>query len=246
MTSQNLPSRHSYSDREQEFELLRRSKLELMNSNTVMDAPFLYMDRILLASSLTRIKLFEMIKDVQGSIVECGVFNGNSLMLYQHLSSIYEPISHHRKIVGFDTFAGFPSISEKDPEDLKAGMVHGSSKSHLLDWIKIQDLNRSLGNIEKIELIEGDANVTIPKYVEVTKHLIVSLLYLDFDLYEPTLTALKNFLPLMPKGGVVAFDELNQKTFFGETVALKEVLDINKLRLTKFYFEPNVSYYVIE
>ena len=243
---QNLPSRHSHSDKEQEFDMLRRKKLELLNSNAVIDAPFLYMDRILLASCLTRIKLFEMIKDVQGSIVECGVFNGNSLMLYQHLSSIYEPISHHRKIIGFDTFTGFPSISKKDPENLKAGMLQGASKQHLLEWIKIQDLNRSLGNIEKIELIEGDANLTIPKYVEETKHLLVSLLYLDFDLYEPTLTALKNFLPLMPKGGVVAFDELSQKTFFGETVALKETLDINKLRLTKFYYDPNVSYYIIE
>lgn len=32
MQSQNLPSRHSYSDREQEFEVQRRKKLELMNS----------------------------------------------------------------------------------------------------------------------------------------------------------------------------------------------------------------------
>ncbi len=77
-------------------------------------------------------------------------------------------------------------------------------------------------------------------------HLLISLLYLDFDLYEPTLTALKNFLPLMPKGGVVAFDEIYQKTFYGETVALKEVLNINKISVRKFYFDPNVSYYVIE
>ena len=147
---QNLPTRHSHSDKEQEYDMLRRKKLELLNSNAVIDAPFLYMDSILLASCLTRIKLFEMIKDVQGSIVECGVFNGNSLMLYQHLSSIYEPISHHRKIIGFDTFTGFPSISKKDPENLKAGMLQGASKQHLLEWIKIQDLNRSLGNLEKI------------------------------------------------------------------------------------------------
>jgi hypothetical protein len=56
-------------------------------------------------------------------------------------------------------------------------MVLGSSKSHLIDCIKIQDLNRSLGNIEKIELVEGDTNVKIPKYVEEIKHLIVSLLF---------------------------------------------------------------------
>jgi hypothetical protein len=50
----------------------------------------------------------------------------------------------------------------------------------------------------------------------------------------------------MPKGGFVAFNELNQKIFFGETVALKELLDVNKLRLTKSYLDTNVSYYVIK
>ncbi len=242
---EKLPNRHSYSKDEEEYDYLRNKALKQIGAD-VMDAPFLYMDRILLAESLTRIKLFELIKDVQGSIVVCGVYKGNDLMLYQHLSGIFEPISHHRKIIGFDTFEGFPSVSKKDPDDLKAGMIHGSSYEHLEDWIKIQDLNRSLGNIPKIELIKGDANETIPKYKKETPHLLISLLYLDFDLYEPTLTALKNFLPLMPKGGVVAFDEICQKTFYGETVALKEVLNINKISLRKFYFDPNVSYYVIE
>jgi hypothetical protein len=43
-----------------------------MNSNTVIDA-LLQLDRILLASCLTRIKLFEMIKDVDESITEYSV-----------------------------------------------------------------------------------------------------------------------------------------------------------------------------
>ena len=36
------------------------------------------------------------------------------------------------------------------------------------------------------------------------------MLYLDFDLYAPTKAALETFLPRMPKGAILAFDELNQ------------------------------------
>lgn len=76
-------------------------------------------------------------------------------------------------------------------------------------------------------------------------HLIVALLYLDFDLYEPMKLALDKILPLMPKGAVVAFDELNCEDFPGETTALSEVIGIDKLSLTRFPFEPWISYAVL-
>ena len=50
----------------------------------------------------------------------------------------------------------------------------------------------------------------------------MSLLYLDFDLYEPTKCA----FPRMPKGAVVAFDELNHAAWPGETMALLDTLGI--------------------
>jgi hypothetical protein len=69
------------------------------------------------------------------------------------------------------------------------------------------------------------------------------LLYLDFDLYEATKVALENFLPRVPIGGIVGFDELNEKMCLGETIALNEVIGINKVRLRKFTFDPHVSYF---
>ena len=64
----------------------------------------------------------------------------------------------------------------------------------------------------EIELIKGDATQTIPEYVAKNPHLIISLLYLDFDIYEPTKTALEYLLPLVPKGGIVGLDEINCKS----------------------------------
>ena len=72
------------------------------------------------------------------------------------------------------------------------------------------------------------------------------MLYLDFDIYEPTKVALDHLLPLVPKGGIVGLDEINCKKWQGETIALKEVLSINGLRLQKFFYDPWVSYFVVE
>ena len=48
----------------------------------------------------------------------------------------------------------------------------------------------------------------------------MSLLFLDFDLYEPTKAALEQFVPRMPRGAVLAFDELDNPIWPGETKAL--------------------------
>ena len=48
------------------------------------------------------------------------------------------------------------------------------------------------------------------------------MLFLDFDLYEPTRVALEHFLPRMPNGAVLAFDELDNPLWPGETLAMLE------------------------
>ena len=111
---------------------------------------------------------------------------------------------------------------------------------------EVYDKNRYLGHINKIELIKGDATKTIPDFIEDNKHLVLSLLFLDFDLYEPTKVAIENFLPRMPKGAIVAFDELDNPIWPGETSALLETVGINSLRIKRIEFDPYIGYAVIE
>ena len=56
---------------------------------------------------------------------------------------------------------------------------------------------------------------------------------------------LETFLPRMPKGALIVFDELNAKMFPGETVAVDEVLGIGNLAIKRFPFDSYVSYAVI-
>jgi hypothetical protein len=92
----------------------------------------------------------------------------------------------------------------------------------------------------------GDALSTIPEYVQKNPHLLVAMLYLDFDLYEPTKLAIETFLPRMPKGSILVFDELNQASWPGETMAVMETIGLRNLRIERFPFESALSFAVLE
>jgi len=231
---------------EEQYFVERKKLLEGITSHEVADAPFVYSDRQMLSESLTRIDLFKKVIEIQGSIVECGVHKGNNLFLFNHLSTILEPFNFNRKIIGFDTFEGFRSLSEKDDGRLTNDDFSDTNLEILRKFSYIESLNRAVSHIQKIELVKGDATETIPKYVEDNPHLIIALLYLDFDIYEPTKTALDFLLPLVPKGGVVGLDEINCKKWAGETIALKETLSLASVKLRKFSYSPWVSYFIVE
>ena len=203
-----------------------------------------------LAKFLARNEIFKRILGINGSIVECGVLHGAGLFTFAQLSAIYEPYNHTRRIIGFDTFAGVAAVHAADTKTgssshFKSGALSGSTESELRRAIALFDANRPLSHIPKIDLVAGDLRETAAKYVAENPHLVVGLLYLDVDLYEPTKAALAAFLPRMPKGGVVVFDELNAQTFPGETVAAEEVLGLRNVKLERFPFDPYISYCVL-
>lgn len=199
---------------------------------------------------LCRQELFSKILTVHGSIVECGVLYGGGLMSWAQLSEIYEPLNHLRNIIGFDTFGGFVSIADQDKSGTAAQNRQGGlacdSYVDLQASIELYNQNRFLNHIEKVRLVKGDIATSLPAYLEKNPHLVVSLLYLDFDIYEPTVVALKHLLPRIPKGGIIAFDELNHEVWPGETIAVMEGIGLNKLRIQRFPFGSTMSYAVME
>lgn len=192
-------------------------------------------------------ELFKLQMPVKGSIVECGVYSGSSLFSFAHFSGIYEPSNYHREIIGFDTFHGFPSWSDKDEFEPSRGIF----KPDIDTYLELSSAsaafqkNHYLESEKKIKLIQGDALETIPKFLSQNKHFICSMLYLDFDLYNPTKVALENFLPRMPKGAILVFDEIHNSHWPGETEALAEIIGINNVEIRNFPFNPNISYIVL-
>jgi hypothetical protein len=209
-----------------------------------------YVPRQSLSLFLAKNEIFHRLLGVHGHIIECGVFVGGGIMTWAQLSAIYEPVNHIRKIVGFDMFTGFPSIHEKDRSDQSVYLEVGSLSTDAYDDVRacldLYDANRPLGHIPRVELVVGDALKTIPEYLEQNKHLVVAMLYLDFDLYEPTKVALETFLPRMPKGSILAFDELDQAPWPGETLAVLDTVGLSNLRIERFAYVPQLSYAVLD
>jgi hypothetical protein len=208
-----------------------------------------YVRRQHLKRFLAMYEVFKRALPVKGSVVECGVFRGFGLMSWAKLSTILEPENLTRRIYGFDTFEGFPEVGDRDRSrftDAQAGDLHADSYEELLMLIREYDRDRFLGHIPKVELVRGDMTRTIPQFIESHPHLVVSLLFLDADLYEPTRAALEAFVPRMPKGAVIAFDELDNPLWPGETLALMDSLGTGRLRLERVEWDPYIGFAVIE
>jgi len=213
-----------------------------------------YVPRQNLARFLARYELFKLIQNIQGSIVECGVQYGIGLMSFANLSVILEPYNFQRRIIGFDTFAGFPDVAEQDLQGLpdrkslhlkKGGFAVNSAYEDLMKAIALFDQNRFLNHFPKVDVVPGDFAETCDRYLRDHPHLVISCLYLDFDIYTPTKLAIEKLYARIPKGGVIVFDELNEEAFPGETIAVMETLGISNLRIQRFCFEPRISYAVV-
>jgi hypothetical protein len=208
-----------------------------------------YARRKTITRFITLYELFKLALPVKGSVVECGVFRGFGLMTWAHLSAVLEPANLTRRIYGFDSFGGFPSVSEKDRNRFRTaerGGLEADSLTELEELVRIYDDDRFLGHIDKVHLIKGDATDTVPRFIEEHPHLVISLLFLDLDLYEPTRVALERFLPRMPKGAVLAFDELDNPIWPGETLAALEAVGLSRLELRRFAWDPYIGYAIVQ
>lgn len=209
-----------------------------------------YVRRQNMTRFLALYEIYKKVLPVKGSVIECGVNHGFGLMSWAKFSAILEPVNLTRRIYGFDTFEGFPGVSEKDRSAASMHVKEGDLAADVFDelnqLIEIYDSTRFIGHVSKANLVRGDATKTIPQFVEDNPHLVVSLLFMDFDLYEPTKVALEHFLPRMPKGAVLAFDELDNPLWPGETLAMLESHAKRPLRLERLEFDPYISFAVLD
>jgi hypothetical protein len=194
--------------------------------------------------------LYQKILDVHGVIMEFGVRWGRDLALLQSLRGIYEPFNHNRKIIGFDTFGGFPTIHKKDGEE---NLVHVGSYAvsenydeYLDEVLDYHEQESPISHMKKYELIKGDATIEIVKYFEDNPETIISFIYFDLDIYEPTKKCLEVIRNHITKGTVIGFDELNLHHWPGETIALKEVFGLDKYRIKRNQYSAAQSFLVVE
>jgi hypothetical protein len=197
-----------------------------------------YVPKNSLMQFISRYELYKLIENIPGDIIELGVCGGKGLFSFVQSVFINEPQYQWRNIIGFDTFEGFPNISEKDNLNNASHLKNlnsfcEDSYEELIELKKIHEDFRFLNTREQIKLVKGDLADTLPKYIKEHNGLIVSLLYCDLDLYEPTKLALELLWDRIPKGGIIVFDNAIMDTWEGEAIAFHEALQIGKCKLVK-------------
>jgi hypothetical protein len=211
----------------------------------------LYMRSSYLASVLFLDEMYKKILNVPGVVMEFGVWWGANLTILQSLRGVYEPYNYTRKVIGFDTFQGYPNVM-KDQDKNSKYLIQGNYsvsdnyEAYLSKVMDYHELENVMSHKKKYELVKGDITVTLPAYLERNAQTIISMVYFDLGLYEPTKKSLEAILPYLTKGSLLVFDELNFEDMPGETIALREILGLGKYRIERSNYTPDRCYLVVE
>lgn len=189
---------------------------------------------------IARYELFKKVMDVPGDIVECGVNKGSGIYTLAKLLKIFAP-NNEKKIVGFDFFKTSRNIKLTRDEDKKVLDEHVGSR--VSRDIILNNLLRM--GISNVELIPGDVIETTKIYSEKNLGFRISLLYLDVDNYEGTLSVLKNLFPLVVPGGIIIFDEYAYRRY-GESDAVDVYFKGSKIKIKSLGWANTPTAYIVK
>ena len=170
-----------------------------------------HFQKITLASELNLWSIYQSLKyinyeKIEGDIVECGVYNGNTLAF---IGEINDELNLNRKIWGYDTFNGFVenSFTDKDIDfKTRRKVKNGTSDIYYtLNEVKKNIKQNNKKNFDKYIFIEGDILETLNIKENIPDR--ISFLRLDTDIYKTTKKQLEILYEKLVKGGVLHIDD---------------------------------------
>jgi hypothetical protein len=236
---------------ELEAQLGHRLRTSTVPDNELSHNACLFMPPRILKRMLFLDEIYRAALTVHGVVLQFGVRWGRDLAVFDALRTIYEPFNISRRVIGFDTFDGFPSVHRKDGQDavIAAGKFD-TAPGYVDELTEILMLRQALDPLpeqKRCEIRKGDASEQLEAFLKSCPETIVALAYFDLDIYEPTKRCLELLKPFVTKGTVMAFDELNLPHSPGETLALKEVYGLDKIRLRRSRdYSGQPSYFIVE
>lgn len=147
---------------------------------------------------------------VEGDIVECGVWRGGSAMA---IALTLLRLGHTgRRLHLYDTFAGMSAPTDKDrafDDRLATQVMEQGGVQRMSQWClaSIEEVRTNVLSTgyprDRIALIEGTVEETLPTRMPAR----IALLRLDTDWYESTLHELTHLYPVLATGGVLIVDD---------------------------------------
>lgn len=149
--------------------------------------------------------------NIQGDIVECGVWRGGSMMM----AALTLRNSGHddRQFFLYDTFEGLPKPDDIDVDVWGNRAIDGwlphKKTNESSDWANASldevraNLERTCYPMKNITFVKGMVEQTIPK----TMPNKIALLRLDTDWYKSTRHELEHLYPRLSRNGVLIIDD---------------------------------------
>ena len=149
---------------------------------------------------------------LNGAIVECGVWRGGSVMLIAN--ALMELGDFSRRLVLYDTFEGMPPPTSADQDWQRQAAskrleAEAAVKEASAVWAisGIDEVTRNMAStgypMANVDFVKGPVEKTIPSCLPGR----IALLRLDTDWYESTAHELRHLYPLLAPGGVVIIDD---------------------------------------
>lgn len=233
--STRIEPHESSREREARLELAALLARSPIPAEELVDNLALYLGRRQLADVLAFDALYRQVLGTAGVIMEFGTRWGRHLGLLTALRAQYEPYNVHRRILGFDTFAGFPDVSDADRGSRHARVgglaVTPGYQRHLDDVVAAHEAVDVLGHVRRTLTVAGDVRETLPRYLDENPQTVIALAYFDLDLYEPTRIVLETIRPYLTGGSLLAFDQVGHAKWPGETRALREAVGTEQVVL---------------
>lgn len=145
-----------------------------------------------------------------GSIVECGVWRGGSMMAAA--LTLLELNDSDRNLYLYDTFEGMPQpddIYDHSFDDKLASSQLRAEARGTGIWCKstLEDVTANLYSTgyapHRVKYVKGKVELTIPEIIPTS----IALLRLDTDWYESTRHELQFLFPLIAPGGFLIIDD---------------------------------------
>lgn len=151
---------------------------------------------------------FNMVKDVEGDLVECGIGRGRSLLIIAAINQMLnKKQGGQRKIFGYDSFAGFPepTIEDDSPRNPKKGEWSSSPSGQYTYSEDFTKLVLESGDVEtdNITLAKGFFSESLINHPDKP----IAMLHIDGDLYQSYMSTLESLFNKVAIGGIIVFDD---------------------------------------
>jgi O-methyltransferase len=149
--------------------------------------------------------------DIPGSIVECGVWRGGSMMAAAY--TLKQLGKSDRDLCLFDTFEGMSEPTDVDislkgePASVRYERAERTSEGLRWCYASIEEVRKNMHDTgysqARVSFAKGKVEDTIPGHAPSQ----ISILRLDTDWYESTLHELTHLYPRLAPGGVLIVDD---------------------------------------